>query len=42
VFDKPPPFDAVTYGGGGSAAYSTLDQAGAVGRFYQVGATYKF
>ena len=42
VFDKPPPFDVVTYGGGGGAAYSTLDQAGAVGRFFTVGATYKF
>ena len=42
LFDKPAPFDAVTYGGGGGGNYSTLDQAGAVGRFYQVGATYKF
>jgi iron complex outermembrane receptor protein len=42
VLDKAPPFDVVTYGGGAGAAYSTLDQAGAVGRFFSVGATYKF
>jgi iron complex outermembrane receptor protein len=42
ALDRPPPFDATTYGGGGGAAYSTLEQTGAVGRFYTVGATYKF
>lgn len=43
LFDKPPPFDAVTYGGGGGAAYSpSYSQAGAIGRFMLVGATYKF
>jgi iron complex outermembrane receptor protein len=42
AFNTQAPFDAVTYGGGGGASYSTLDQAGAVGRFYNVGMTYKF
>lgn len=43
LFDKPPPFDDVTYGGGGGAAYSAgLEQTGAVGRYFTVGATYKF
>jgi hypothetical protein len=31
-----------TYGGGAELAYTTLDQDGAVGRFFLVGATYKF
>jgi hypothetical protein len=34
--------DLQAYGGGGELAYSTLDQDGAVGRFFLVGATYKF
>jgi iron complex outermembrane receptor protein len=43
LFDKPAPFDSVTYGGGGGAAYSAgLEQIGVVGRFFVVGATYKF
>ena len=42
LFDSPPPVDLQTYGGGAELAYSTLDQDGAVGRFFLVGATYKF
>jgi iron complex outermembrane receptor protein len=43
LFNKPPPFDSVTYGGGGGAAYSAgLEQIGAVGRFVTIGANYKF
>jgi iron complex outermembrane receptor protein len=43
AFNRPPPLDAVTYGGGGGAAYSAaLEQAGAVGRYFVVGASYKF
>jgi len=43
AFNRPPPLDAVTYGGGGGAAYSAaLEQAGAVGRYFIVGASYKF
>jgi iron complex outermembrane receptor protein len=34
--------DLQTYGGGAELAYSTLDQDGAVGRFFLAGATYKF
>ncbi|HEX4151127.1 MAG TPA: TonB-dependent receptor [Steroidobacteraceae bacterium] len=42
LFDQPPPVDLQTYGGGAELAYSTLDQDGAVGRFFLLGATYKF
>jgi iron complex outermembrane receptor protein len=42
LFDQPPPVDLQTYGGGGELAYSTLDQDGAVGRFFLLGATFKF
>jgi iron complex outermembrane receptor protein len=42
LFDSPPPVDLQTYGGGAELAYSTLDQDGAVGRFFLAGATYKF
>jgi iron complex outermembrane receptor protein len=42
LFDSPPPVDLQTYGGGAELAYSTLDQDGAVGRFFMIGATYKF
>jgi iron complex outermembrane recepter protein len=43
VFNRQPPIDAQTYGGGGQLAYDgSLDQDGAVGRFFLVGATYKF
>jgi iron complex outermembrane receptor protein len=41
AFNKPPPLDMVTYGGGG-AYDAAMHQAGAVGRFLTVGATYKF
>jgi iron complex outermembrane recepter protein len=37
-----PPVDLQTYGGGALYRYTTLDQDGAVGRFFLVGATYKF
>jgi iron complex outermembrane receptor protein len=43
VFNREPPIDAQTYGGGGQLAYDgSLMQDGAVGRFFLVGATYKF
>jgi iron complex outermembrane receptor protein len=42
LFDSPPPIDLQTYGGGAELAYTPLDQDGAVGRFFLVGATYKF
>jgi iron complex outermembrane recepter protein len=42
LFDSLPPVDLQTYGGGAELAYSTLHQDGAVGRFFLVGATYKF
>ena len=42
LFNSVPPVDLQTYGGGAEWAYSTLDQDGAVGRFFLVGATYKF
>jgi iron complex outermembrane recepter protein len=43
AFNRPPPLDAVTYGGGGGQAYdAALEQAGAVGRYFVVGAAYKF
>jgi iron complex outermembrane recepter protein len=44
LLDKPPSFDAVTYGGGtAGASYSAgLEQVGAVGRFFTVGAEYRF
>jgi iron complex outermembrane recepter protein len=42
IFGSVPPVDLQTYGGGAELAYSTLDQDGAVGRFFLVGATYKF
>jgi iron complex outermembrane receptor protein len=42
LFDSVPPVDLQTYGGGAELAYTTLDQDGAVGRFFLVGATYKF
>jgi iron complex outermembrane receptor protein len=42
LFNSLPPVDLQTYGGGAELAYSTLDQDGAVGRFFLVGATYKF
>lgn len=42
LFNSPPPVDLQTYGGGAELAYTTLDQDGAVGRFFLIGATYKF
>lgn len=42
LFGSVAPVDLQTYGGGAELAYSTLDQDGAVGRFFLVGATYKF
>jgi iron complex outermembrane receptor protein len=43
VFDRAPPLDMVTYGGGGGLAYdAAMHQAGAVGRFFSIGGTYKF
>jgi iron complex outermembrane receptor protein len=38
-----PPVDLNTYGGGGQLAYNgSFSQEGAIGRFFMVGATYKF
>jgi iron complex outermembrane receptor protein len=42
LFDTPPPVDLETYGGGAAYRYSTLDQDGAVGRFFLFGAAVKF
>jgi iron complex outermembrane receptor protein len=44
LFNRDPPLDLQTYGGGGELAYGTAfgGQSGAVGRFFTVGATYKF
>jgi iron complex outermembrane receptor protein len=43
ALDKPPPLDMATYGGGGGAAYdAAMTQAGAVGRYFILGAAYKF
>jgi iron complex outermembrane receptor protein len=42
LFNSQPPIDLQTYGGGAELAYTTLDQDGAVGRFFLVGASYKF
>jgi iron complex outermembrane receptor protein len=42
VFDKQPPLDLNTYGGGNLPYNPSMHQAGAVGRFFSVGATYTF
>jgi len=51
LFDKEPPADLQTYGGTGSNSSSagtgapynpSMHQAGAVGRFFSIGATYRF
>ena len=43
LFDKPPPLDMQTYGGGGGASFDgAFHDAGAVGRFYSIDATYTF
>jgi iron complex outermembrane recepter protein len=41
VFDKPPPLDMQTYGSAGNYSNAFHD-AGAVGRFFSIGATYTF
>jgi iron complex outermembrane receptor protein len=41
VFDKPPPLDMQTYGSAGNYSNAFHD-AGALGRFFSVGATYTF
>jgi iron complex outermembrane recepter protein len=44
VFDKAPPIDVATYGNAGNlTSYNaSLHQAGAVGRFFSIGASYSF
>ena len=43
LFNRPPPLDLETIGGGGQLAYDApLNQIGAIGRFFTVGATYTF
>jgi len=44
LFDRQPPIDVATYGNAGAVtAYNaSLHQAGAVGRFFSIGATYSF
>jgi iron complex outermembrane receptor protein len=43
LFNANAPVDLQTYGGGGQLAYDgALEQDGAVGRYFTVGATYKF
>jgi iron complex outermembrane recepter protein len=42
LFNSVPPVDLQTYGGGAELAYTTLDQDGAVGRSFLLGASYKF
>jgi iron complex outermembrane recepter protein len=42
LFNTQPPVDLETYGGGALYRYTTLDQDGAVGRFFLLGATYRF
>jgi iron complex outermembrane recepter protein len=42
LFNTQPPVDLETYGGGALYRYTTLDQDGAVGRFFLLGASYKF
>jgi iron complex outermembrane recepter protein len=43
VFNVSPPVDLQTYGGGAELAYdAALHQDGAVGRFFMIGATYRF
>jgi iron complex outermembrane receptor protein len=42
LFNRQPPIDLATYGGGGELAYDpAFAQIGAVGRFFTIGATYK-
>ena len=42
VFDRQPPLDLNTYGGGNLPYNPSMHQAGAVGRFFSIGATYTF
>lgn len=43
LFNQSPPLDMQTYGSSGGSTYNpALHQAGAVGRFFNVGANYKF
>jgi iron complex outermembrane receptor protein len=43
VANRQPPLDLETYGGGAELAYDqSFEQIGAIGRFYTVGASYKF
>jgi len=43
LFNANPPLDLQTYGGGGNLAYdAALHQDGAVGRYFTLGATYRF
>jgi iron complex outermembrane recepter protein len=42
LFNAQPPVDLETYGGGAMYRYTTLDQDGAVGRFFSLGATLTF
>jgi iron complex outermembrane receptor protein len=39
VFDKVAPLDPLTYGG---ESYNPMDASGAVGRYFKIGASYKF
>lgn len=42
AFDRQPPLDLNTYGGGNLPYNPSMHQAGAVGRFFSLGATYTF
>jgi hypothetical protein len=42
LFNTNPPVDLETYVGGAFYRYTTLDQDGAVGRFFLAGVTYRF
>jgi iron complex outermembrane recepter protein len=42
LFNSQPPVDLETYGGGAMYRYTTLNQAGAVGRFFLLGVTANF
>jgi iron complex outermembrane receptor protein len=44
LFNRQPPLDLASYGAGGGLAYDTAfgGQAGAIGRFFMIGATWKF
>jgi iron complex outermembrane receptor protein len=42
LFNTAPPIDLETYGGGALYRYTTLNQDGAVGRFFLLGGTLKW